>query len=307
MSFRLFIYYCALLGGWAGLGGWALGRMAAPAEGMLRTGVRGMWLGLAVAFGVGLIDAAQSVGWRRIGAVLLRLLTAMLIGAVGGFLGGLLGAALQEIHGFLFFIGWTVTGLLVGVSIAFFDFLSALIARKNMSGAMGKLIKCIIGGGVGGLLGGLLASAFNSIFYSMFGTGRSLEAFWTPTAAGFIAVGVMVGLLVGLAQVILKEAWIKVEAGFRPGREMILAKDRISIGRAEGMDIALFGDQGVEKTHAFIVVDAGRYYVEDAGTPTGTFVNDQRVSGRTALKSEDMIKLGTKSMLRFFEKQKRRD
>ena len=30
MSFRLFIYYCAICGGWAALVGWALGRILAP-------------------------------------------------------------------------------------------------------------------------------------------------------------------------------------------------------------------------------------------------------------------------------------
>lgn len=305
MSFRLFIYYCALLGGWAGLGGWLLGRVVAPSGDLGRAGIRGMWLGLAVAFGVGLIDAAQSVGWRRIGAILLRVLAAVFIGTLGGLLGGFLGALLQEVNGFLFFIGWTLTGLLVGVSIASFDMLLALITSKDRSGAVSKLLKCLIGGTLGGVLGGVLAAGFQSVFYGIFGTGRSLEDFWTPTAAGFVAIGALIGLLVGLAQVILKEAWIRVEAGFRPGREMILAKDRISIGRAEGMDIALFGDQGVEKTHAFIVSDAGRYFLEDAGTPGGTFVNDQRVAGRVLLRSEDRIKLGSRSMLRFFEKQKK--
>ena len=32
--------------------------------------------------------------------------------------------------------------------------------------------------------------------------------------------------MIGLAQVILKEAWIKVDAGFRAGRELILHRGR---------------------------------------------------------------------------------
>jgi pSer/pThr/pTyr-binding forkhead associated (FHA) protein len=111
---------------------------------------------------------------------------------------------------------------------------------------------------------------------------------------------------VGLAQILLKEAWIRVEAGFRPGREMILQKERTSIGRAEGSDIALFGDAGVEKTHANIVLDAGRYYLEDLQSPGGSFVNEQKVAGRTALKAGDLIRIG-KSVLRFNERTKRND
>ena len=59
---------------------------------------------------------------------------------------------------------------------------------------------------------------------------------------GFVALGMCIGLLIGLAQVILKEAWVRVEAGFRAGREMILSKPEVTIGRAESCDIGLFGD-----------------------------------------------------------------
>ena len=72
--------------------------------------------------------------------------------------------------------------------------------------------------------------------------------------------------------------------GFRPGRELILTKPKTVIGRAEGSDIPLFGDQGVEKTHAQIVLEGLRYLVEDAGSPGGTYVNEKRVSGRMALR-----------------------
>ena len=121
---------------------------------------------------------------------------------------------------------------------------------------------------------------------------------------GFVALGMCIGLLVGLAQVILKEAWIKVEAGFRAGREMILAKEKTSVGRAEGVDIALFGDAGVEKLHANIVMEGGRYFLVDSTTPGGSFVNDQRVNGRMPLSSGDIIRMG-RSILRFYERQKR--
>ena len=78
-------------------------------------------------------------------------------------------------------------------------------------------------------------------------------------------LGVCIGLLIGLAQVILKEAWIKVEAGFRAGRELMLTKDETTIGRAEGCDLGLFGDNTIEKLHARIVLKNNRYLLEDAG------------------------------------------
>jgi pSer/pThr/pTyr-binding forkhead associated (FHA) protein len=84
---------------------------------------------------------------------------------------------------------------------------------------------------------------------------------------------------------------------------MILAKETTTIGRGEGSDIALFGDSDVEKEHAQIVRDGVRYYVMDNSTPGGTFLNEQRVGSRDALRNGDVIRVG-KSSLRFYERQK---
>jgi pSer/pThr/pTyr-binding forkhead associated (FHA) protein len=113
-----------------------------------------------------------------------------------------------------------------------------------------------------------------------------------------------IGLFIGLAQVILKEAWVRVEKGFRPGRELILTRPETTIGRAEGCDIGLFGDPEVEKTHLRIVRRGGEYLAVDAGTPGGTFVNGRRIQEATALRSGDLIQVG-KAVLRFGERQQR--
>ena len=160
----------------------------------------------------------------------------------------------------------------------------------------------MIGGTIGGILGGVLAMMLGMLWDKIKPDGG--DWLWSPTAMGFVALGMCIGLLVGLAQVILKEAWIKVEAGFRSGRELILAKEKTSIGRAEGADIALFGDAGVEKLHAVIVLDGGRYFLEDGPAPGGTFINEHKIDGRASLNSGDLIRVG-KSALRFYEKAKR--
>ena len=84
-----------------------------------------------------------------------------------------------------------------------------------------------------------------------------------------MALGLCIGLLIGVAQVILKEAWVKVEAGFRPGRELIVSKGEIVIGRAESCDIGLFGDNSVERTHARILRKGDRYLLVDSDTAGG--------------------------------------
>jgi hypothetical protein len=304
MSFRLFIYYCALCGGWAAFFGWVLGRVLSPSNAAGKDAVRGMMLGVLVAIGLSLVDCLWNMSMRQVGQVSMRVGVALLVGAVGGLIGGLIGHIVYDRAPVLFVLGWMLTGLLVGASIGAFEFLSSVVSGQNLSGSSKKVIKCLAGGTVGGILGGILALLLHVIWEKIKPGAAGLDWLWSPTAMGFVALGMCIGLLVGLAQVILKEAWVKVEAGFRAGREMILAKEKTSIGRGEGVDIALFGDAGVEKLHANIVSEGGRYYLEDSTTPGGTFVNDQKVHGRLPLNSGDLIRMG-KSILRFYEKQKR--
>ena len=63
---------------------------------------------------------------------------------------------------------------------------------------------------------------------------------------------------------------MRVEQGFRPGRELMLVKEQTTIGRAEACDLGLFGDNGVERQHARILLKDGRYLLYDEGTPGGT-------------------------------------
>ncbi len=165
------------------------------------------------------------------------------------------------------------------------------------------MMKGMIGGLVGGVLGGIALWGLKSAFANIFGSEKAL-AMQTPRAWGLVILGMCIGLMIGTAQVFLKEAWLKVEAGFRPGREMMLTKPETTVGRAEGVDITLFGDKDCEKMHAKIVLQSGRYYLVDNSSPGGTFLNGERIGGPAPLKSGDLIQVG-RSALRFGERAKR--
>jgi hypothetical protein len=312
MSFRLFLIHCAQAGAWAALFGWLFGTMLAPAPApdsawttVWRTSIQGFFLGLSVALGLSLLDAIWVLSGRQLGEIIRRVLAAGAVGSVGGFVSAGLGQLLFGLTQWraFFLFGWTIVGLLVGFSIGSYEWLRTRGHQQQEPAARKKVWKCSLGGCLGGILGGGLALLLRE--FSEWVTDKDVQRLWSPTAAGFIALGGCIGFLVGLAQVMLKEAWIKVEAGFRPGREMILVKERTTLGRAEGADLPLFGDSGVEKLHAQIVLEAQRYWLEDHATRGGTFVNDQRIHGRTPLQSGDLIRLG-KSVLRFRERQRRR-
>jgi hypothetical protein len=303
MSFRFFVYWCALCGGWAAGAGWGLGRLIAHGDSTGSTGIKGMFLGMLIAFGVGLVDAVWVFSLRQIGRVAPRLFACVAIGTVGGLAGGLAGQLLFDWKNLavLLIFGWVLTGLMVGVSIGSYDLLRSWVREEELRWAGGKLFRGILGGAIGGLLGGFLDWQLGDAWSAIFPGKGDL---WSPSLTGFVALGACIGLMIGVAQVVLKEAWLKVEAGFRKGRELLLNKPMLTIGRAEACDLGLFGDPMIEKLHARIYRQNDRHVIADAGSATGTFVNDLRIAEPTLLRCGDLIRLGS-AYLRFSERQKR--
>ncbi len=104
MSLRRFVYYYAVIGGWAAFAAWvllerpirhlgsmgetqaAIDLLAILAAAMTATGV-----GAAIGCGLGLVGACQRNWLVRLG----HAISGLLGGAIGGLVGGLLGAILH--------------------------------------------------------------------------------------------------------------------------------------------------------------------------------------------------------------------
>ncbi len=302
MSFNVFIYRCALCGGWAAFLAWGFAQAFGPGEGqgtglahqLLRVTFRGGLLGMFVAAAVGWLDAIlNAVGFQRV----LRVGLCAVLGLVAGIVGGIVGQLLYDrVSSFLLFVGWVLAGMLIGASIGAYDLLLAVSEKGDTRGAFRKIANGVIGGLVGGLIGGLP--------YTFLIGNRALPL--SSLTISLVILGMCIGLMIGLAQVILKEAWIRVEEGFRAGRELMLSKNETTIGRAEGCDLGLFGDNSIGKLHACIVLKNNRYLLEQKAGESETYVNDEPVGARPVpLRSGDRIRLG-KSVLLFGERQKRR-
>lgn len=302
MSFRLFIYYCAMLGGCAAFLGWMIGRLITIESPVLQSAIKGMWLGLYVAFVLGLLEAIWNLPLSATGKIASRAGTALLIGAVGGLLAGAAGQMLYGLASIFLLLGWTLTGLLIGIAPAAFEVWSAGYHGEDWSGPLRRMRNGAIGGAAGGFLGGLFFFLLESFWTAIF-TGEPARL-WSPSATGFVLLGIMIGLLIGLAQVILREAWLRVEKGFRPGRELLLSKEETTIGRAESSDLGLFGDPAIGRLHARILRTEQHFLLEDAGTPSGTFLNGESILEPTPLQHGDKIQVG-KSVVRFGEITKR--
>jgi sigma-B regulation protein RsbU (phosphoserine phosphatase) len=83
-------------------------------------------------------------------------------------------------------------------------------------------------------------------------------------------------------------AYLEVVEGVEPGRRIPLRSGRAVIGRSSDCDIPL-DVAAVSRQHAVMISEGGTYYVEDLQSRNGTFVNDQPVKRRTALKHGDRI------------------
>jgi hypothetical protein len=314
MNFRAFIYYCALCGAWCAIISWFPGRLSEYLNSTIaQAGIKGLCLGLFLALGLSTLDAAWNLSLRQFIQIGLRITVAVIVGLIGGMVGGIIGQALANLMILIkvpllvapfSVLGWALTGLLIGASLGICEMATALMFGQDPSGAMKKIFKGVIGGSIGGLLGGTLSILLGGLLARLL-SNRPSDELWLPSATGFTILGACIGLLIGITQVILKEAWIKIEKGRRAGREILVTKNEIVLGRAESCDIGLFGDNGVEKVHARIKQQRDGYLLTDMGSPGGTYVNGRRVDQPTLLQSGDQIQLGG-TVLRFGERARRK-
>ena len=86
-----------------------------------------------------------------------------------------------------------------------------------------NIVKGAIGGAIGGFAGGIL---FDVI-------GEMSQTGLLSRLIGFAAIGLAIGLFIGLVQELTKMAWLAVEAGRLRGRQFRLEGATAMIGRAE--------------------------------------------------------------------------
>jgi hypothetical protein len=157
------------------------------------------------------------------------------------------------------------------------------------------ILNGIVGAMLGGLVGGLL---FDPIYLLLPKIGD--EAILSR-AVGFAVIGGFVGLFVGLVEGWTKTAWLLMQKGPLAGKQFILYKDTTVLGSSPKADVYLFKDGAIEPRHALITNRAGRFEIEDSGTPDGTYVNGIPIT-QARLNDGDQIVLGS-TVLEFSMKE----
>ena len=89
-----------------------------------------------------------------------------------------------------------------------------------------------------------------------------------------------------------------MRSGPNVGKVFPLEATEISIGREMG-NVIVISDAEVSRRHAKLTWQGAGYFIEDAGSTNGTFVNNQRISAPHALKAGDLVSLSESITLVF--------
>lgn len=85
--------------------------------------------------------------------------------------------------------------------------------------------------------------------------------------------------------------FVVIEEGPLEGRVMVIDGDEQVLGRRENSDLVL-PDPHVSRAHAVVRRQSGAVWLEDLGSTSGTFVNDEQVTGSQALRHGDTVRFG---------------
>ncbi len=294
------IIFKTIVGILAGVLVWAMVEPFKPAFGTPEWGffeLKLMWgwaiaLGASVGFMNGLQRGSRAHAFREMG---FGVLFAVIGVSVGRGLSAPFAALIQSP---LAVIGRTGALALIGMGMGAGIGYCTLVVRRGIQGAIGGLI----GGGIAGFVFDLVGSMLQGITLPMQGAvNGAVGEVGAPSRA--ITAALMCGaiaLMIGIVEALSKSAWLRLELGRNEGKEWVIDKPMMTLGRHERADIPLFGDANVAANHAVIQKQGGSYVVVDQGSPVGIGVNGQRVSQHT-LQPNDIIQLGSVN-LRFITK-----
>lgn len=74
-------------------------------------------------------------------------------------------------------------------------------------------------------------------------------------------------------------------------------RERLSVGRLAGCEVALTWDTEVSRAHALLEQAGGAWTVEDRGSSNGTLVNTARLTGPHILRDGDIVRIGRTNLI----------
>jgi hypothetical protein len=149
------------------------------------------------------------------------------------------------------------------------------------------LLNGFLGGLVGGLIGGLLFDPIHLLLYDR----TEMEGAAFSRVVGLGIIGLFVGLMIGITDLLTRSTWLRVTAGPLRGKEFNFYQTPIRLGSSPKNEIYLFKDPKVAPVHAVIHKLRDTYELHDNDASTGTVVNGQKIK-KKRLTDGDRIQIG---------------
>jgi len=108
---------------------------------------------------------------------------------------------------------------------------------------------------------------------------------------GFTLIGACVGAMIGLVELLARDAWLRMTQGPLSGKEFLLFKDVMNVGASPRSDIYLFNDPLVAKDHAIIRAMGDECEIEGLESTHPVLVNNRTVT-RSRLRHGDNVTIG---------------
>ena len=83
----------------------------------------------------------------------------------------------------------------------------------------------------------------------------------------------------------------RIETNGEITEKMASVRQKITLGRGKDCDVVI-DDKSVSKHHLEISLESDGLYIKDLGSSNGTKLNDTSVTEKTALRTNDVLKLG---------------
>ncbi len=228
---------------------------------------------VTAALGTALLIAQNALGlrgrwWRDLGLVLP-------MSAALGVGGALLGQGMYVVFGDASRgIAWALVGAAAGVVLG--------LADRSQSKAIRGAVGGAVGGFIGGLVFGVLSNGFSSGFLELLGR-----------LIGFGVLGFAIGLMLQIVQQALKTAWLSgITTGPYEGKQYILGKPVVTVGRSDGNDIGLYREKTLALKAGAFKFEQGRWNY--AGEPV--LINGSSTA-QGSLSSGDTIRFGNTEFL----------
>lgn len=252
---------------------------------------------------IGAADGLVCRLWRRV-------LLGGAVGLVVGFIGGFVFTILAELvyHPMHLLANKQSEGF---GQMSHFGFLLQTIGRglawclAGMAMGLGQgialrsgrlLLYGFLGGAIGGMLGGLLFDPIDLVLL-----GPDKPSAHISRLVGLLVIGASVGVMIGIVELLARDAWLRMVQGPLSGKEFLIFKDAVAVGASPRSDIYLFNDDLVADRHAVIRAAADQYEIEAVNERCPVMVNGRAVR-RTRLRHGDEIALG-KTVFTFQRRQ----